>query len=103
MDFGAVPGRGGGCNPGDVPGGKTPGTGEGAEAGAEVGSGGVRSADILLGRPPSEWPARERARLAPRASEVGPRVAPMSVAVGWRAPPGGAHRYCPESRVSLVA
>jgi hypothetical protein len=50
VGFWAVPGRGGGCWPGAV-GGRALGTGEGAEAGAKVRSGWVRSRDILRGRP----------------------------------------------------
>lgn len=69
---------------------------EEAEAGAEVGSGGVRSSDILRGRPLGDWLAPGGARQEPRASEVGPGVLPGSVAAGWRAPPGGAPPHCPE-------
>ena len=50
VSFGAVPGRGGGCGAWSCS--RRPlGTGEGAEAGAEVGSGRVGSRDILRGEP----------------------------------------------------
>lgn len=54
VGFEAVPGRGGGCGP--EPAEEVPGDWERAEAGAEVGSGGLRNRDILRGRPrgPSE-------------------------------------------------
>lgn len=56
-DFGEVPAERVAACLGAVPGGKALGTGEGAEAGAEVGSGGVKSVDILRGRLPSDRPA----------------------------------------------
>lgn len=54
------------------------GTGEGAEtgAGAEVGSGGVRSPDILWGRPAGPSEALRGSRLGPRGLEGVGRPSP---------------------------
>lgn len=100
--FGVVPAERVAACLGAVPGGKAPGTGEGAETGAEVGSGGVRSADILRGRLLSDRPAPQGDKSRRhRRWDLG--SLPGSVAAGRRAPPGGAPRHCPPSLQFLLS
>lgn len=69
------------------------GTGEGAEAGAEVGSGGVGSRDILRGRPPGPREAPRGEAPVPRQEGRRAQGDGAPVGPGRRAPPSGAPRH----------